>query len=146
MFRGASAGLRKSAKFQSEHDAVVAGIARDRESRTRTAIANPGSAKNLDVDGVYPDVVVVSASTVGAAVLRLLELWEVETEESVTDDEATRQWVPYAVVAAKYDAQFHLVVPEASVPDAVVLCVANEIAPAIWGYALTTGGFTYRQY
>ena len=134
MFRGERQGLRKDAAEQSLHDRVVERLAQQKRTRKTETYANPGSEKNLDVDGLYPDVIVFDELT-AAPRLIILELWEVETMESVSDAEATQQWRPYAQAARKYDAKFSLVVPVDAVDDAVRLCALHEVDCNIWSFS-----------
>ncbi len=133
MFRGAIEGLRKNAAEQSLHDRVVERLAEQKRTRKVETYANPGTEKNLDVDGLYPDVVVFDELS-AAPKLILLELWEVETVESVTDAEASQQWRPYSEVAKKYGAGFCLLVPLESVADAVRLCALHDVDCNIWSF------------
>jgi hypothetical protein len=70
------------------------------------------------VDSEYPDIVAVKDKTVVA-------IGEVETEESVNEEEA-RQWISYAA----FKINFYLYVPKSKVSDAVNLIKSKKIGVA----------------
>ena len=95
---------------QSVHDKAVADIAQVRFSgakwQDKTAHTNPDGEQNCGVKAdsatVYPDIVIMKTGTnsVTGAV-------EVETQSSVTEDEAKGQWKAYASLGTN----FYLYVP-----------------------------------
>jgi hypothetical protein len=89
---------------QSEHDSVIEASASSYIATGGTVYTNPGSEKNYDIDGFYPDLVAKKAD--GSIVIE-----EIETETTVTEDECYNQWKPYS----KLGYQFILIVPTSKV-------------------------------
>jgi len=83
--------------------------------------ANPGSQKSFEVDGRWPDVVLVDKDGTVQAV------FEVETEDTVTMSHAKKQWVAYA----KQDAKLFLVVPEDCKHEAKRIIRTLGLAPKV---------------
>jgi len=79
---------RKSDR-QSDHDAAVAGLASVYRDKGFSQWSNPNGEKNKDFDGRYPDVIVKSKDGDG------YYLFEIETDDSVSEDEASSQWKDY---------------------------------------------------
>jgi hypothetical protein len=101
-------------QWQSEHDAVVEASGRtytDWSAKGFGVATNPGPSKNRFVGPAdnlrYPDVIVWRPNSLGAStgVAKIIE--EIETEDSVTGDEAD-QWADYASLGVE---TFNLVVP-----------------------------------
>ena len=102
---------------QKEHDKLVSEIAKRRFSYNDGSITyvNPNGEKNFAVDDQYPDIVVAmdeSVQTIG----------EVETEETVTEDEA-EQWKTYA----RLNDYFYLYIPKSKVADAKTIIKTKKI-------------------
>lgn len=102
---------------QTEHDDLVALIAKKRFSYTDGSVTytNPNGEKNCAVDDQYPDIVVVKDKSVQ-------RIGEVETEETVTENEA-EQWKTYAALN-KY---FYLYVPKSKVADAKTIIKSKNV-------------------
>ena len=83
---------------------AIASVADKLEAKYGSAYVhtNPGSQKNHEVDGLWPDVVLVDQAGNAQSV------FEVETIDTVTSGHAAEQWVDYA----ELDVSFYLVVPE----------------------------------
>ena len=88
---------------QTEHDLVVEASASTFRKQGGSASTNPGSEKNTEVAGLYPDV--VAAKRDGTIVIE-----EIETASSVTQDECENQWKPYCTLGYT----FNLIVPKNS--------------------------------
>lgn len=102
---------RKTSK-QSEHDAVIkvaAGIYNDENMWVRT---NPGSEQNYAWSGLYIDVIAKEDSDDDGAYVT-----EIETAESVSENEARDQWKSYDEA---YDP-WYLAVPSGTKSDAQAL-------------------------
>jgi hypothetical protein len=136
MFRGRNEGRRARPDEQSLHDRVVKRLAAQKRARHIATYANPGQERHADVAGLYPDVLVVDERTRAPRSI-LLEVWEVETVESVSESEAANEWLPFARMARECDAEFHLLVPPTSVGDAVRLCALYEVDCNIWSFRET---------
>src|SRR5260370_9594275 len=104
---------RKS-QLLGEHDAVIEASGRtyaDWSARGFGVATKPGSSKNRSVGSAdnpqYPDVIVWRPNSPGAStgVAKIIE--EIETEDSVTSNEAD-QWADYASLGVE---TFNLVVP-----------------------------------
>ena len=81
---------KRSRTQQRIHDLVIAELAQHYSRRGYVVHANPNQQKNHAVAGMYPDVVVMAKSAA-----RPLLVVEVETEDSVRESEAARQWIEY---------------------------------------------------
>ena len=105
--------ISRTKNGQSLHDQAVGDIARVRFTgenwEAYDAYTNPGGEKNkgIEVDGqtVFPDVVMTKKGMSTPT-----HVIEVETEESVTEEEAARQWAVYA----RAGVPFFLYVPRGS--------------------------------
>ena len=105
---------RRRLEWQSEHDAVVEASGRTYASwsaRGYGIATNPGGSKNGFVGPPnkvrYPDVVIWKPESPNANTGTVAVIEEVETEDSVTDEEAD-QWADYASLGIE---TFNLVVP-----------------------------------
>lgn len=87
---------KRSRTQQRIHDLVIAALALQYSRRGYVVHANPNQQKNHSFAGMYPDVVVMARSA-----KRPLLVVEVETEDSVRESEAARQWIEYD---ERYDA------------------------------------------
>lgn len=102
---------------QKEHDKLVSEVAKQRFSYKDGTVThkNPNGEKNCAVDNEYPDIVAVKDKNVFA-------IGEVETEETVTDNEA-KQWISYAALS-KY---FYLYVPKSKIADAKTIIKNKKV-------------------
>lgn len=89
---------------QSEHDAVIYALKALYEHHGKHVWVNPGSEKNYAWCGCYIDVIVVENIPAPSVAWVI----EVETEDSVTDEEARNQWCDYDQA---YQQRWHLAVP-----------------------------------
>ena len=89
---------------QNIHDMVIAIVADKLEAKhgSTQVRTNPGSQKNHEVDGHWPDIVFVDGSGVTQTV------YEVETTDTVTLSHAKEQWNDYDELGVP----FYLVIPE----------------------------------
>lgn len=101
-------------EIQSEHDAVVSASARTYAGWTNKGFVvsvNPNGQKNQSVGPSqsprYPDVLVWEPNKPGSSSGRAHVIEEIETDDSVTDQEAA-QWFDYGSLGV---ATFNLVVP-----------------------------------
>jgi hypothetical protein len=95
---------------QSDHDNAVHAAARIYTDRGKFAWVNPNGEKNKSWSGRYIDVIAVENRNADRA-------WviEVETDDSVSDAEASSQWEDYAKA---YNSHWYLAVPVDSKRDA----------------------------
>lgn len=121
--------MRKDKTEQNIHDLVVRESAKTYTSNGGTAYTNPSSEKNLDINGLYPDVIATQRNGVKA-------IEEIETASTVTEDECERQWKSYS----KLNYIFRLVVPLDKVPDAQRIARNAQISPVIQGYEIIDDG------
>ena len=115
---------------QSEHDAVVLASARTYSGWTNKGFkvsVNPNGQKNQFVgkseSPLYPDVVVWEPHSSGSASGKAHIIEEIETEDSVTEQEAG-QWADYGSLGV---ATFNLVVPARCRDDALEIIRRNKI-------------------
>lgn len=119
--------ISRAESGQSLHDQAVGDIARVRFTGENWAkcdvYTNPGGEKNkgVEIDGqtVFPDIVLTKKGTA-----TLTHVIEVETEDSVTGEEAARQWAVYA----RAGVPFYLYVPQGSGVTAKRIAAKLEIA------------------
>ena len=96
---------------------------------------NPGSKKNFDIDGLYPDLISSCPDE-----QPLFE--ELETLDSVNQNELDKQWVDYS----KLDAKRILRVPESKKDDAIELLKKANLEDKIEvrSYEIKKGWFRKR--
>jgi len=100
---------------QNVHDEVVRGLASIYTDRGFQTCKNENQQKNMDFNGLYPDVIVRLKGE------NKYWLFEVETESSITSKEA-EQWKQYGQTFP-----FFLMVPSSMVAQAQVLISENNI-------------------
>ena len=98
-------------RTQSEHDTVVHALKALYEHHGKRVWINPGSERNYAWCGRYIDVIVVENIREPSVAWVI----EVETEDSVTDEEARNQWRDYDQA---YQQRWHLAVPMKSAASA----------------------------
>lgn len=116
----------RSKTQQTEHDLVVKESAASYGKAGGSASTNPGSEKNVDVAGLYPDVVAKRSD--GTIVIE-----EIETESSVTQDECEKQWKPYSELGY----QFNLIVPKDSIGLAQRFVRKSQLKVTLQGYTIS---------
>lgn len=101
------------------HDKVVHDIVSHLNTETFDVYINPGQEKNAGIGDNYPDVILTEKN--GTTVKFIME---VETVESVSQEEAMQQWKKYV---SEINATFYLVVPVSSLKKAKELCQREGI-------------------
>lgn len=101
------------------HDKVVQNIVSHLNTITYDVYTNPGQEKNAGIGDNYPDVILTEKN--GTTVKFIME---VETTDSVSKEEAVRQWKKYV---SEINATFYLVVPIGSLKKAKDLCQREGI-------------------
>lgn len=101
------------------HDKVVHDIVSHLNTETFDVYINPGQEKNAGIGDNYPDVILTEKN--GTTVKFIME---VETVESVSQEEAMQQWKKYV---SEINATFYLVVPISSLKKAKELCQREGI-------------------
>lgn len=101
------------------HDKVVHDIVSHLNTETYDVYINPGQEKNAGIGDNYPDVILTEKNSTTVKFIM-----EVETVESVSQDEALRQWKKYV---SEINATFYLVVPVSSLKKAKELCQREGI-------------------
>lgn len=101
------------------HDKVVHDIVSHLNTETYDVYINPGQEKNAGIGDNYPDVILTEKNSTTVKFIM-----EVETVESVSQDEALRQWKKYV---SEINATFYLVVPVSSLKKAKELCQRERI-------------------
>ena len=97
------------------HDEVIRQIVGHLNHQDYDIYTNPGQQKNAGIGDNYPDVVMtIKNDTTVKFIL------EVEVAESVTENEASKQWKKYA---NEINASFYIVVPNGYVVRAKQYCV-----------------------
>lgn len=101
------------------HDKVVHDIVSHLNTETYDVYINPGQEKNAGIGDNYPDVILTDKNSTTVKFIM-----EVETVESVSQEEALRQWKKYVT---EINATFYLVVPISSLKKAKELCQREGI-------------------
>lgn len=101
------------------HDKIVHDIVSHLNTESYDVYINPGQEKNAGIGDNYPDVILTEKN--GTTVKFIME---VETVESVSQEEALRQWKKYV---SEINATFYLVVPISSLKKAKELCQREGI-------------------
>lgn len=135
---------------QSEHDLVVQRSATTYEDSIRTGhkiSINPDGQKNQRIGGEgnekYPDVVVWMPSSPGSSSGTAKIIEEIETEESVNENEAT-QWKEYAGLGIPI---FRLIVPKSKAAEAKAIVEKKKIGVSdIWIYTITSNDVHFQEY
>ncbi len=102
---------------KNKHDEIITSVESILTKQGHLVRTNPSTSKKNSVrrgdELLYPDLYVyeIKSSNDKDVVTRL---YEVETEQTVTDDEAKDQWKKFA----KGTSDFYLVVPKVSVDEA----------------------------
>lgn len=125
---------RKESK-QGEHDKVIDILATKYKQKYPKVYTNPNGQKNTSIKehpDIYPDVVVANEQNT----LQFIE--EVETEDSVTEDHAKEQWIPYS----KVRTTFYLRVPLGSQGNARKILQKLKITAAVRCYSITKNPVT----
>lgn len=118
--------IRVSKTEQTEHDLVIEKSAATYGATGGAAYTNPGSEKNHEIDGFYPDVVAKKGD--GSVVIE-----EIETESTVTEDECEKQWKPYS----KLGYQFNLIVPANKTGIAQRIIRRSQLLITLQSYAIS---------
>lgn len=104
---------------QSLHDVVVRGAKQIYESKGKIVWINPDGEKNKSWCGYYIDVIAAESAASDKAWVT-----EIETEESVSESEASGQWKDYDKA---YTGRWYLAVPVGSETKAQNLLNKNKI-------------------
>lgn len=86
------------------HDRLISEIVNVLNQKDFDIYTNPGQEKNAGIGNNFPDVIMVEK---GTKTVRFI--LEIETEESVTKDEANSQWKKYS---DEIEGTFYIVVPK----------------------------------
>lgn len=117
------------------HDKVVRDIVSQLNTETYAVYINPGQEKNAGIGDNYPDVILTKKNE---SIVRFI--MEVETVDSVSTDEAIRQWKKYT---EEISATFYLVVPLTSLKKAKELCQQKGINARFVTYSVSGNVITY---
>lgn len=117
------------------HDIVVCDIVSQLNTETYDVYINPGQEKNAGIGDNYPDVILTEKNSTTVRFIM-----EVETVESVSQEEAVRQWKKYV---SEISATFYLVVPVSSLKKAKDLCQREGINARFTTYSVDGNTITY---
>lgn len=120
---------------QGLHDRVISELPSVLNQIDYDIYTNPGQEKNVGIGDNYPDIIMTVKDQ-----LNVKFILEVETEESVTQDEAINQWKRYA---EEINATFYIVVPNNSLIKAQELCKRNDINARFATFTLTNDTITF---
>ncbi|MCH7922730.1 MAG: hypothetical protein IH975_06845 [Nitrospinae bacterium] len=115
---------------QNQHDTIIEIIEKSlREDYM--VLSNPDKEKNISIRNTYPDLLIYDLST-----LKIIGVVEVETNESVTSNEASSQWKTYSNLGYP----FYLCVPKELLQDASQLINNHNVnCKGVFGYFLNNG-------
>ncbi len=127
--------MAQRSNHQGLHDKVINELPNVLNTEEYDIYKNPGQEKNAGVNGNYPDIIMTikDQNTVEF-------ILEVETDDTVTQDEAVNQWKKYA---DEIDATFYIVVPTYSLSKAKDLCKRNDINARFATFTLTNDKLTF---
>lgn len=117
------------------HDKVVRDIVSQLNTETYAVYINPGQEKNAGIGDNYPDVILTKKNE---SIVRFI--MEVETVDSISTDEAIKQWKKYT---EEISATFYLVVPLTSLKKAKELCQREGINARFVTYSVSENVITY---
>ena len=117
---------------QSLHDRVIQTAVNQLDQITHDVYSNPGSYKNTGIGENYPDIIITQK---GDKTVQFII--EVETNESVTINEAVNQWKKYAT---EIRTSFYILVPFARKNLAISLCKQVGITARFGTYLVDTFG------
>jgi len=123
---------------QNEHDKVIEYLANIYRNQYPKVYTNPDGEKNMGIkghEGIYPDILVANEQNI----LEFIE--EVETEDTVTEEHAKEQWVPYS----KVRTTFYLRVPFGSQDIARSILTKLNINAIVKCYSITQNQVTLRE-
>lgn len=120
---------------QDEHDKVIDTLYTEYKKQYPKVWKNPNQEKNMtikDHEGIYPDILVANERNI----LEFIE--EVEIEETVTEEHAKEQWIPYS----KVNTSFYLRVPLGSQVNARKILADLKITATVRCYSITKNQVT----
>ena len=124
----------------SLHDQIVELLGRElrRQHPNKGVTTNPGGEHNFGVRKKYPDAIVHSKKPTNPAEqkYKVDEIYEVEDDKSVTDDQAENQWLPYS----KFPYPLTIVVPDHLKAKAKKLLKKYKIDGYLWTYDIDLKG------
>lgn len=103
-------------RIKQEHDTVI-DIVKSANTDKFEVRTNPDGEKNWSIrdgtDEYYPDLILLPKGSKRSTIIV-----EVETNESVSEDHAQEQWIPYSNLGRK----FYLLVPSNVLSQAKAIC------------------------
>lgn len=123
--------MNRSFSDASLHDKIISEIRNVLNQNDFDIYTNPGQEKNACIGNNYPDVILTERGTT-----KVRFILEVETEASVTWEEAIKQWKKYS---NEINATFYLVVPQQLLNKATVLCQQVGINVRFATYSCVNG-------
>lgn len=112
------------------HDRIISEVANVLNQKDFDIYTNPGQEKNAGIGDNFPDVIMVEK---GTKTVRFI--LEIETEESITQNEANSQWKKYS---NEINATLYLVIPKQFLKKASSLCQQNVINVRFITYSINT--------
>lgn len=113
--------MYRAAQKITLHDKIIEIVASANVDKFEVR-TNPGSEKdwfiNEGSEKFFPDVILLPKSSNRSTIII-----EVETDESVNEDHALEQWVPYSNLGRK----FYLLVPSGSLDETKAICRRRRI-------------------
>lgn len=121
---------KRNKEEQTIHDWLIKEVKESLLKRYKKVYINPSDEKNKEVNGFFPDVVVESHGVV-------VEIYEIETENTVNDEEAD-EWMKLS----KLPAKLTILVPASRLKKAREIAWDKKIASKvkISGYEVTIKG------
>lgn len=112
---------------QPLHDRVIQAAFEHLDKMDHDVYINPGTNKQTSINGEYPDIIITKKNDINVK-------WiiEVETADSINQNEAINQWSPYS----KLGGTFYLLIPKNSRNLAEQICVQNNIKARFGTYTM----------
>ena len=95
---------------------------------------NPNGEHNKNVGEFYPDIIIYRGN-------EILIIEEIETEDSVNENEFKTQWEHYSKLGAK---KFILTVPKEKIHDAIIL--TKNLSCELWYYEIKDEKLIFNKY
>ena len=116
----------------TSHDQVISQLVTKLNQKDYDIYQNPGQEKNAGIQGCFPDIVMTEK---GKRTVKFI--LEVETGESVSEQEASIQWKEYS---DKINATFYIVIPSTALRRAKEYCVKYNVSARFATYIISDDG------
>lgn len=120
----------RNSSSQTLHDLVIQKAYDSLDKISHNVYKNPGSSRNIAVNGYYPDIVITK---IGSNIVEFII--EVETIDSITANEI-EQWKKFSTLCSN----FFLLVPTIAKQRITNLCIQKGIKVKVGTFSLNSNG------